>query len=103
MPPHRAVVRTRRESAHLLVAQCLAQKADTSQTANSQADVGFPGGAGGKEPSCRRRKGPKFNPRVGKIPWRRAWQPTLAFLPWTEELGGLQSKGLQRIGYHLRS
>ena len=28
--------------------------------------------------------GPKrcgFNPSVGKIPWRRAWQPTLVFLP----------------------
>ena len=22
-----------------------------------------------------------FNPWVGKIPWRRAWQPTLVFLP----------------------
>ena len=22
-----------------------------------------------------------FNPRVGKIPWRRAWQPTPIFLP----------------------
>ena len=27
---------------------------------------------------CRR---PGFDPWVGKIPWRRAWQPTLAFLP----------------------
>ena len=22
----------------------------------------------------------RFNPWVGKIPWRRAWQPTLVFL-----------------------
>ena len=22
-----------------------------------------------------------FDPWVGKIPWRRAWQPTLVFLP----------------------
>jgi len=28
--------------------------------------------------SCRRRE---FNPWVGKIPWRRAWQPTPVFLP----------------------
>ena len=32
---------------------------------------------------------PGFNPWVGKITWRRAWQPTPAFLsgesPWTEE------------------
>ena len=24
---------------------------------------------------------PGFNPRVGKIPWRRNWQPTPALLP----------------------
>ena len=24
-----------------------------------------------------------FNPWVGKIPWRRAWQPTLIVLPGT--------------------
>ena len=27
---------------------------------------------------CRR---PGFDPQVGKIPWRRKWQPTLVFLP----------------------
>ena len=35
--------------------------------------------------------------------WRRTWQPTSIFLPgespWTEEPGGLQSMGLQRIGH----
>ena len=25
--------------------------------------------------------GDEFDPWVGKIPWRRAWQPALAFLP----------------------
>ena len=44
---------------------------------------------------------PGFNPWVGKIPWRRAWQPTPVFLPgecpWIEEPGRLQSMGLQRI------
>ena len=38
---------------------------------------------------------------VRKIPWRRAWQPTPVFLPgespWTEEPGGLQFTGLQRV------
>ena len=29
---------------------------------------------------CRRQKRARFNPWVGKIPWRRAWQPTLVFL-----------------------
>ena len=44
-------------------------------------------------PAMRR---PGFDPWVGKIPWRKAWQLTPAFLPgeslWTEEPGGLQSK-----------
>ena len=45
--------------------------------------MGFPGGASGKEPmsQCRRRKRCRFDPWVGKIPWRRAWQPTPVFLP----------------------
>ena len=33
------------------------------------------------------------NPWIGRIPWRRTWQPTSVFLPgespWTEEPGGL--------------
>ena len=45
--------------------------------------MGFLGGASGKEPTCqcRRCKRHKFNPLVGKIPWRRAWQTTPVFLP----------------------
>ena len=39
---------------------------------------------------------PGFNPWIGKIPWRRAWQPTPVFLPG-EEPGGLQSTGSQRV------
>ena len=43
----------------------------------------FPGGTSGKEPACqsRRHKGCKFNPCVGNIPQRRAWQSTPVFLP----------------------
>ena len=41
------------------------------------------------------------HPWVGKISWRRAWQPTPVFFPgefpWTEEPGGLQSMGWQRV------
>ena len=52
---------------------------------------------------CLRHRTPGFDPWVGKIPWRRAWQPTPAFLPgespWTEEPGGLQSMGSQRAGH----
>jgi len=42
---------------------------------------------------------PGFDPWVRKIPGRRAWKPTLVFsrIPWTEEPGGLQSVGLQRV------
>ena len=41
-----------------------------------------------------------FDPWVGKIPWRRASQPTPVFLPrespWTEEPGGLESIGCKK-------
>ena len=44
--------------------------------------MGFPGGTSGKNPPanagdmrCR------FDPWVGKIPWRRAWHPTSILLP----------------------
>ena len=47
---------------------------------------------------CRR---PGFDPWVRKIPWRRAWRPTPVFSPgessWTEEPGGLQAMGSQRV------
>ena len=45
-------------------------------------DIGFPGGASGKELAyqCRRYKRPRFDPRIGKIPWSRKWQPTPVFL-----------------------
>ena len=44
----------------------------------------FLGGAGSKEHACQSRRLNKrcgFNPWVGKIPGRRAWQPTPVFLP----------------------
>ena len=44
---------------------------------------GFPGDASGKEPTCQwswhKRHG--FNPWIRKISWRRAWHPTVVFLP----------------------
>ena len=36
--------------------------------------------ADGKESSCKHRR-PRFDPWMGKIPWRREWQPTLVLLP----------------------
>ena len=46
------------------------------------AQVGFPGGASGKELGCqcKRPKRQGFYLWVGKIPWRRKWQPTPVFL-----------------------
>ena len=67
-------------------------------TCNIVQDVlGFPGGDSGKEPTCqcRRHKRHGFDPWVGKIPWRRAWQPTPVFLP--EESNGQRSL----VGYGL--
>ena len=47
---------------------------------------------------------PGFNLWVGKIPWRRAWQPTPVFSPgespWTEEPGRLPSTGSQRVRHN---
>ena len=39
----------------------------------------FPDGSAVKEFACN--AGDGFDPWVGKIPWRRKWQPTLGFLP----------------------
>ena len=52
-------------------------------TNSSHISISFPGGASGEELTCRcrRHKRPRFNPWVGKVPWRRAWQPTPVFLP----------------------
>ena len=66
---------------------------------------GLPRRLSSKESACQcrihRRCG--FSLRIGKLPWRRAWQPTPVFLPrespWTEEPGGLQSIGSWRVGH----
>ena len=49
----------------------------------SQLFLGLPRWCCGQETArqCRRLKRHGFNPWVGKIPWRRAWQPTPVFLP----------------------
>ena len=71
--------------------------------------LGFPGGTDGKEPTyqCRRCKRGRLDPWVRKTPSRRKWQPTAVFLPgespWTEEPGGLQSMGSQRVEHDRRN
>ena len=65
--------------------------------------MGFPGGASNKESvcQCKRHKRCRFNPWVGKIPWKRAGQPTPVFtpgkIPWTEEPGRLWFIRSQRV------
>jgi len=53
---------------------------------------------------CRRLRRHGFDPWVGKSPWWRAWQPTPVILawriPWTEDSGGQQSIGSQRVGHN---
>ena len=57
-----------------------------------------PDGASGKEPTCQCRRHERygFDPWVGKMPWRRKWQPIPVFLPG--ESHGQKSCGLQSIG-----
>ena len=46
----------------------------------SSQTSGLPRGLSFKEYACQCRRH-EFNPWVGNIPWRRAWQPTPVFLP----------------------
>jgi hypothetical protein len=43
---------------------------------------GLPRWLNSKAPSAVKCRRHGFEPWVGKIPWRRAWQPTQIFLPW---------------------
>ena len=54
----------------------------------------YPGGTSGKQSACqsRRHKRHGFNPWVGKMPWRRKWQPAPVFLPG-------ESHGHRRPGF----
>jgi len=51
-------------------------------TDTKKAERGFPGGASGEEnqPANARHVRCRFEPWIGKILWRRAWQPTPVFL-----------------------
>ena len=56
----------------------------------------FSGGSNGKESACSVGDLGSIT-GLGRVPWRREWQPTPVFLagesPWTEEPGGLQCMG----------
>ena len=65
---------------------------------------GFPSGTSGKEPSCQCRR---HESQVRSLGWEDPLEEGLATqssilawtIPWTEERGGLQSLGSQRIGH----
>ena len=74
----------------------------------------LPGGTSHKEATCqlRRRKKLGFNPWDEKIPWKRVWQPTPAFLPenpvdggaWQATVHGSQGcTRLKRLSTHRHS
>ena len=42
--------------------------------------MGFPGGSDGKESDCKAGDLSSIS-GLGRFPWRKAWQPTPAFLP----------------------
>ena len=60
---------------------------------------GLPKWCSSKESTCQcsRHRRCRLDPWVGKVPWRREWQPSSSSLAWripcTEEPDGLQSKG----------
>ena len=68
---------------------------------------GLPRWLSGKDSACqcRRRRRWGFNPWVGKIPWRRKWQPTPVFLPRESHgqriLVGYSPWGCRRVRHDL--
>ena len=62
---------------------CLSIGCPVPKDQDASGLMGFPGGASGEDPACqcRRQKRCGFDPWVGEIFWRRAWQPTPEFLP----------------------
>ena len=64
---------------------------------------GLPGGAVSCQHRGRKRRG--FYPWVGRISWRKKWQPVPSILvwkiPWAEEPAGLQSMRSQRFRHNL--
>ena len=65
---------------------------------------GLPWWLNGKESTCQSRRR-RFDPWVGKICWRRKWQPTPVFLPGTfheqRSLSGYGPQGRKRLTHNL--
>jgi len=58
--------------------------------------LGFPGGSDSKESTCNEGDLDSI-PGLGKSPGGRKPTPVFLKSPWTEEPGGLQSMGFQRV------
>ena len=63
-----------------------------------------PGGTVVKNPPAKQEtQTRRVDPWVGKIPWRRKWQPTPLFLPGKshgqKSLEGYSPRGLKRVGH----
>ena len=58
-------------------------------------EIGLPWRLSSKDSAC------NAGDLGSKILWRKAWQPSILAwrIPWTEEPGGLQFLGLQRVGH----
>jgi len=69
-------VNTNKLDAYVLTSLILVKKKQIGELLTQHE--GFPGGASGKKPTCqcRRHERCRVDPSVGKVPWRRAWQPT---------------------------
>ena len=67
----------------LVLAECLFSALKHHFKVKVALFTGLPGVASGKEPACqcRRHKRRGFDSWLGKIPWRRAFQPTPVFMP----------------------
>ena len=67
---------------------------------------GFPGGTSGKEPTCLPTQETQER-QVQSLGWEDPLEEGMAIhasilawrIPWTEEPGGLQSMGSQRVGH----
>ena len=65
----------------------------SSASSQPRNQTGVSGIVGGFFTSCLQCGRPRFNPWVGKIPWRRKWQPSPVFLP------GESHGGRSLVGY----